>query len=56
MGSPIAGAYGNFLTTAGTDDVAAMYPPRTYARPAQIKRTYDPDNLCNRNHNIAPAR
>ena len=50
-----AGAYGNFLTTADEEDVAAMYPPQTHARLAQVKRTYDPDNLFDRNHNIAPA-
>lgn len=49
-----AGAYANFLTTAHREDVAAIYPPDTYARLAAVKRTYDPENLFRHNHNIDP--
>jgi FAD/FMN-containing dehydrogenase len=51
-----AGAYGNFLSTADEEDIASVYPPDTYRRLAAVKRTYDPDNLFNQNHNIRPAR
>jgi FAD/FMN-containing dehydrogenase len=50
-----AGVYVNFQGSASADDLAAAYPPATYARLAAVKRTYDPDNVFARNHNIAPA-
>ena len=48
----VTGAYANFLTSATEQDVAAIYPPETYARLAAVKRHYDPGNLFTRNHNI----
>jgi FAD/FMN-containing dehydrogenase len=51
----VSGAYANFLTSAGEADVAAIYPPRTYARLAELKRRYDPDVLFAGNHTILPA-
>jgi hypothetical protein len=51
----VSGAYANFLTSAGEADVAAIYPPRTYARLAELKRRYDPDVLFAGNHTIRPA-
>ncbi|WP_214414307.1 FAD-binding oxidoreductase [Sphaerisporangium fuscum] len=50
----VNGAYANFLSTATEDDVAAIYPARTYQRLAAIKRQYDPGNLFARNHNVRP--
>ncbi|WP_157249438.1 FAD-binding oxidoreductase [Nonomuraea typhae] len=50
----ISGAYANFLASATEEDVAAIYPPHTYQRLAEIKRHYDPGNLFSQNHNIRP--
>jgi FAD/FMN-containing dehydrogenase len=50
----VDGAYANFLATATEEDVAAIYPPKTYERLAAVKRRYDPENLFARNHNIRP--
>jgi FAD/FMN-containing dehydrogenase len=48
------GAYLNFIGDEGEDRVAASYRDN-YARLAQIKRKYDPDNLFRMNQNIKPA-
>lgn len=50
-----SGAYANFQGTATDEDIAAIYPPATYARLAGVKTAYDPTNLFNLNHNIKPA-
>ena len=50
------GTYINFQGSATADDLAAAYPPATYARLAAIKRAYDPGNRFALNHNVAPAR
>jgi FAD/FMN-containing dehydrogenase len=49
------GTYTNFQGSATPADVAAAYPPATYARLAAVKAAYDPTNLFALNHNIAPA-
>jgi hypothetical protein len=49
------GTYINFQASATAVDLAAAYPPATYARLAGVKRTYDPDNRFALNHNIEPA-
>jgi hypothetical protein len=49
------GTYINFQGSATAEDVAAAYPPATYARLAAVKRAYDPDNLFALNHNVEPA-
>lgn len=50
------GTYINFQGSATASDVAAAYPPATYARLAAVKAAYDPENRFARNHNITPAR
>ncbi|MBE3012792.1 FAD-binding oxidoreductase [Microbispora sp. NEAU-D428] len=51
----VDGAYANFLASATEEDVAAVYPARTYRRLAAVKRQWDPGNLFARNHNVRPA-
>ena len=50
------GTYINFQGSATAEDLAAAYPPATYARLAAVKRAYDPGNRFALNHNIKPAR
>ncbi|SEG99785.1 FAD/FMN-containing dehydrogenase [Nonomuraea solani] len=54
LGPHVSGAYANFLASATEEDVAAIYPTRTYERLGAVKRRYDPGNLFARNHNIRP--
>jgi FAD/FMN-containing dehydrogenase len=49
------GAYLNFMMDEGHDRVRATYRDN-YDRLAQIKASYDPDNLFRLNQNIPPAR
>jgi FAD/FMN-containing dehydrogenase len=48
------GVYVNFLTADEGERVRFAYGPN-YDRLAQVKRTYDPDNLFRMNQNIKPA-
>ena len=48
------GTYVNFQGSATAADVAAAYPPATYARLAAVKRAHDPGNVFALNHNIEP--
>jgi FAD/FMN-containing dehydrogenase len=50
----VTGAYANFLASATEEDVAAIYPGKTYQRLAAVKRQYDPGNLFAGNHNVRP--
>jgi hypothetical protein len=54
LGPHVDGAYANFLTTATSADVAAVYPKETLSRLAAVKREYDPGNLFAGNHNVEP--
>ncbi|MGV4889389.1 FAD-binding oxidoreductase (plasmid) [Streptomyces viridosporus] len=49
------GAYSNFLSELDADDMAAVYPPETYARLQAVKDAYDPDNVFSRNPNVRPS-
>jgi FAD/FMN-containing dehydrogenase len=51
----LRGAYGNFMPDRSEKSVAAIYPPATRARLAEVKYRYDPENLFNQNQNITPA-
>jgi FAD/FMN-containing dehydrogenase len=48
------GTYIGFQGSATAEDIAAAYPPGTYARLAAVKRAYDPGNLFASNHNVDP--
>jgi FAD/FMN-containing dehydrogenase len=47
------GPYVNFTGEGGVE--RAAYPPQTYARLADVKRRYDPDNVFRFNQNISPT-
>ncbi len=48
-----SGTYVNFTGESGAERLA--YPPQTYARLADVKRQYDPDNAFRFNQNISPS-
>jgi FAD/FMN-containing dehydrogenase len=49
------GIYLNFIGDEGQDRVRAAFGEANYARLADVKRRYDPDNRFHRNQNIRPA-
>ena len=51
----MGGAYVNFMMEEGQERVRATYRGN-HDRLAQVKATYDPDNLFHVNQNIRPAR
>jgi FAD/FMN-containing dehydrogenase len=46
-------SYVNFIGDTGRERLA--YPPATYARLADVKRRYDPENVFHLNQNVVPA-
>jgi FAD/FMN-containing dehydrogenase len=49
------GAYVNFLGDEGEERVRAAYPGTTWDRLAEVKRSYDPENVFRLNENVPPA-
>ncbi len=50
-----AGRYANENADVGPDETIAIYGEAKVARLADLKRTWDPDNVFHLNHNVAPA-
>ena len=50
-----SGVYVNFLEGDERHRMHQAYPSQTYARLADVKRRYDPDNVFRLNQNITPA-
>jgi hypothetical protein len=48
------GVYVNFLSDDGPSRLQEAYPGATLARLAEVKRTYDPQNLFRFNQNVLP--
>ncbi len=51
----IEGRYANENADAGPAATLAIYGAAKVARLGQLKRTWDPDNVFRRNHNVEPA-
>jgi len=51
----VSGAYIGFMSELDDAGVAAVYPPETYARLADLKRVYDPENIFRRTANVPPS-
>jgi FAD/FMN-containing dehydrogenase len=51
----IVGRYANENADAGPAETRLMYGDAKLARLADLKRTWDPDNVFRLNHNVAPA-
>jgi len=49
-----SGTYVNFLDDDGEERIHEAYPDATFRRLAEVKRTYDPDNVFRLNQNIPP--
>jgi FAD/FMN-containing dehydrogenase len=49
-------SYVNFLTDADEHRVRAAFGPETYARLAEIKERYDPENVFRLNQNVRPRK
>ncbi|MGW4065068.1 FAD-binding oxidoreductase [Amycolatopsis sp. NPDC004747] len=49
-----SGAYCNLISEIHEDDLKQSYPAATYARLAELKAKYDPQNVFKRNVNIVP--
>jgi FAD/FMN-containing dehydrogenase len=49
------GVYVNFIGVEEDARVKSAYPPATYARLAEVKREYDPNNIFQFNKNIRPV-
>jgi FAD/FMN-containing dehydrogenase len=54
-GGAATAAYVGFLGDDEEEGIPRAYPPVTLKRLAEVKRTYDPDNLFQRNLNVRPG-
>ena len=50
-----AGHYVNDMVESGDDVVRSIYGDTKYERLANLKRTYDPDNVFRLNQNVKPG-
>jgi FAD/FMN-containing dehydrogenase len=50
-----SGVYVNFIDLEGEARVRDAYPSATYARLAELKARFDPENVLRRNQNVRPA-
>jgi Berberine and berberine like len=50
------GVYINALVEEGPDRIRSAYGDATYARLAEVKTCWDPDNLFKLNQNIPPSK
>jgi FAD/FMN-containing dehydrogenase len=50
-----SGVYVNFVDLEGEARVRDAYPPATYARLAELKARWDPENVLRRNQNVRPS-
>jgi FAD/FMN-containing dehydrogenase len=48
------GAYINFFSRAGKQEVSLSYPPSTFSRLAAVKKQYDQQNVFSQNLNVQP--
>ena len=51
----IEGRYANENSDAGPGATRSIYGDAKVARLAALKRTWDPDNVFRRNHNVEPS-
>jgi hypothetical protein len=51
----IEGRYANENADVGPAETRLIYGEANVARLADLKRTWDPDNVFRLNHNVAPA-
>jgi hypothetical protein len=49
------GAYANGNGDVGAEEIRRIYGDAKLARLAELKRTWDPDNVFHVNPNVAPA-
>jgi len=54
-GDAVTGRYVNEIPDSGPEETRSIYGDATYARLAELKRVWDPDNVFRLNHNVEPA-
>jgi FAD/FMN-containing dehydrogenase len=51
----VPGRYVNEMPDSSPEETLAIYGAETYGRLAELKRTWDPENVFRLNHNVTPA-